>query len=158
KDMLLARPVKVVAGIRAWSSRHRKVQTLLSFARTEAGGAIDIAKAAECNDTPALRAHLLRHAADEARHAAMFRQRAREVQADAIDLHPPPPPLGGDLLPTTAASERGSLSLTDHGFLPSDSYATLGELRYVTMLYLAERDAKSDFRLHFRLNARRDPA
>jgi rubrerythrin len=145
----------MMLGSFVWRRRQRTVQTLLGFARTEAGGAVDIARAAAATTTPELRRHLLRHAADEARHAEMFRRRAREVFGSS---NLPLPESGGiDLAPAASATERGRLSLTDHGFLPSDCFAELGEVRYVAMLHLAELEAAEDFRIHRRLTQRSDP-
>ena len=151
------RAIKTVASSLVWRRRRSKVQTLLSFARTEAGGAVDIARAAAAAATPELRRHLLRHAGDEERHAEMFRRRARTVFGSARGTLPLPESGGVDLAPAATLTERGNLSLTDHGFLPSDSFAELGEVRYVAMLHLAELQAAEDFRVHRRLNARSDP-
>jgi rubrerythrin len=150
--------VKAIAGAVVWRTREKQVQLLLKFARTEAGGALDIARAAQSVKDEDLRKHLLHHVADEERHAAMFRRRAREVHGAGSGADPAPETTGSDLVPTLAASARGSLSLTDHGFLPSDNFAALGEVRYIAMLHLAEVQAAADFRLHRRLTARIDRA
>ncbi len=155
---LVSRTFKTISGTYVWRNRHRKVQTFLSFARTEAGGAVDIARAAHAVDDPDLKKHLLRHVADEDRHAEMFRRRAREVFGNPDGQTPLPESLSQDLVPLASALQRGSLSLTDHGFLPSDNFAALGEVNYIAMLYLAELQAAEDFRVHRRLTERRDPA
>ena len=141
-----------------WRNRARKVQTLLRFARTEAGGAVDIARAAAEIRRPDLNRHLVRHVDDEERHAEMFRQRAREVFGDPDGRTPVPDSPGPDLAPAAAtATERGSLALTDHGFLPSDNFAALGEVRYLAMLFLAEKDAARDFEIHYAATRVDDP-
>jgi hypothetical protein len=50
---------------------------LLRFAEVEADGGRDLVRAAETTLDPTLRLLFLRHAGDEARHAAMFRQRGQ---------------------------------------------------------------------------------
>lgn len=154
---LLSRLVKTGAGLLIWRSERNAVQTLLRFARTEAGGAVDIARAAQATACAELKHHLARHAEDEARHATLFRGRARDIAAAAPSQTMRPAASSADLLPAAAAGDRSTLSLTDHGFLPSDNFTALGELRYVAMLHLAELQAAEDFRVHFRLTARRDP-
>ncbi|HLQ38124.1 MAG TPA: hypothetical protein VK348_10000, partial [Planctomycetota bacterium] len=138
-----------------WRNPRRRVQRLLSFARTEAGGAADIAAAAADADSPELRQHLQRHAADERRHAALLRGRAQQL----FDVgNTAPTSAGADLLPSSGIPADAELSLTDHGFLPSARRRELGELRYVAMLYLAECQAKADFELHVLHTAGRDEA
>ena len=85
-----ARTLKRVAGRVVWHDRDRKVQMLLAFGRTEAGGAVDIARAAESSHSSELRDHLERHCADENRHAEMFRTRAREVFREEDEGNDPP--------------------------------------------------------------------
>ena len=149
--------LKRIAGARVWRNEQRKVQTLLSFARTEAGGAVDIARAAHAIENPDLKKHLLRHVADEDRHAEMFRRRAREVFGNPDGQTPRPDSVSPDLVPAASHGERGTLSLTDHGVLPSHTFKDLGEVRYIAMLHLAEVQAAEDFKLHKRLTEKRDP-
>ena len=130
---------------------------LLRFSRTEAGGAVDIARAANAIVRPELKGHLVRHTADEVRHAKMFRQRAREVLGTPDGRVPAPEAISRDLMPVASAAESGSLSLTDHGFLPSDNFHELGEVRYMAMLHLAEVQAAEDFQVHFDLTKGHDP-
>lgn len=155
---IVARSIKSITGSFVWGHRRRTVQMLLAFARTEAGGAVDISRAAQQTRDDELRRHFVRHAADEERHAEMFRTRARDVFGSAEGTMPQPEPVGVDLLPAGTTTERGSLSLTDHGFLPSDSFTEFGEVPYVAMLFLAEQQAAEDFSVHHRLSRRRDPA
>jgi hypothetical protein len=154
---ILSRTLKTITGTFVWRGEHRRVQLLLSFARTEAGSAVDIARAAHGIASPELTAHLRRHVADEDRHAALFRRRAREVFGNAEGRTPLPDPVSRDLMPLADTAERGALTLTDHGFLPSDSFKDLGEVGYIAMLYVAELAAAEDFRVHRRVTARCDP-
>jgi hypothetical protein len=68
--------VRLVAPL-VWRSRRRTAQKLLGFSATEAGSALDMLKAAELCEEPALRRLFFRHALDEARHAELFREAAR---------------------------------------------------------------------------------
>lgn len=56
-----------------WRDPQRCAHKLLSFAETEADGGRDLARAAEQTTDPILRRLYLRHAADEQRHAKLFR-------------------------------------------------------------------------------------
>src|SRR2546430_14423570 len=64
-----------------WSDAHRRARKLLRFAETEADGGRDLSRAAELTRNPSLRRLFLRHAADEQRHADLFRRRGRELLA-----------------------------------------------------------------------------
>lgn len=64
-----------------WSDATRRAQKLLRFSETEADGGRDLARAAELTRDPALRRLFLRHADDEATHAALFRSRGRALLA-----------------------------------------------------------------------------
>jgi rubrerythrin len=64
-----------------WSDAARRARILLRFAEIEADGGRDIVRAAEATDDPTLRALFLRHAADEAHHAVLFRTRGVELLA-----------------------------------------------------------------------------
>jgi ferritin-like protein len=147
-----------LAGRRVWGHPGRSVQLLLRFARTEAGGAADIAAAAASAASPSLCAHLARHAEDEGRHARLLRERARDLGAADARADGAPAAVGPDLLPSASERETGRLSLTDHGFLPSARFRDYGELRYVAMLHVAERRAAAEFRDHCAAAAARDPA
>jgi len=69
-----------------WSDVDRRARKLLTFGQTEENGARDISRAAERTADPALRILYLRHAADEQRHAVLFRKRGREI----LDSSRPP--------------------------------------------------------------------
>jgi hypothetical protein len=58
-----------------WSDANRRGRKLLQFAAVEADGGKDIARAAEVTTDPLLRRLFLMHAADEVRHADLFRRR-----------------------------------------------------------------------------------
>ena len=62
-----------------WLDAHRRARKLLRFAETEASGGRDLARAAELTLDPLLRRLYLRHAEDEGRHAALFRERGRAL-------------------------------------------------------------------------------
>ncbi len=149
--------IKKIGARFVWRKEASKVQTLLRFARTEAGGAVDIAQALAHVEDPVFAIQMKKHLDDEERHAEMFRQRAREVFGDPNGRTPAPESLGSDMAPTSMAAERGDLDLTDHGFLPSNNFEQLGIVRYVAMLYLAERDAAADFKLHYNATKDHDP-
>ena len=69
-----------------WGDVNRRARKLLTFGQTEENGARDISRAAERTPDPALRILYLRHAADEQRHAVLFRKRGREI----LDASRPP--------------------------------------------------------------------
>lgn len=79
-----------------WSDPGRRARKLLQFAEVEADGGRDLVRAAELTADPRLRRRYLTHAADETRHAALFRRRGLDVRA-ALDAgtrprgewHPP---------------------------------------------------------------------
>jgi rubrerythrin len=62
-----------------WRDPVRRGHRLLRFAEVEADGGRDLARAAELTADPKLRRLYLRHAADEQRHAEIFRRRGTEL-------------------------------------------------------------------------------
>jgi hypothetical protein len=58
-----------------WHDAERRARKLLNFAETEADGGRDLVRAAELTQDPTLRRLYMVHAADEERHAALFRMR-----------------------------------------------------------------------------------
>jgi hypothetical protein len=58
-----------------WRNTERRARKLLSFAETEADGGRDLVRAAELTQDPTLRRLYTIHAADEERHAVLFRTR-----------------------------------------------------------------------------------
>lgn len=65
-----------------WRGRQAVARKLLGFAATEAGSALDMLDAAELVDDPRLRKLFFRHALDEAKHARMFTEAARQLAPD----------------------------------------------------------------------------
>src|SRR6478609_2161621 len=62
-----------------WRDAARRARKLLDFAETEADGGRDLVRAAELTQDPVLRRLYPVHAADEERHAALFRARGTEL-------------------------------------------------------------------------------
>jgi rubrerythrin len=127
-----------------WRDPLRKLRTLESFAETEEDGGRDLLSAAGKVLDPKLREHLLRHARDEERHAALFRRHAAELHARLA-------------LPARNALEsdrahdlaRGRGHEVDaHGFFRAGLCDELGEVAYVAMLHVAEQRAARIFGLH----------
>lgn len=128
-----------------WSDPLRKRLTLESFAVTEEDGGRDLAAAARRVSEPELRAHLERHAQDEVRHAELFRQRARELSAEAT--------AGAQLgKPYDLSRGRRAGELDAHGFLNAGLFDEMGEVEYLAMVHVAERRAAELFSVHAELN------
>ncbi len=125
-----------------WHDAERTILTLESFAETEADGARDIRTAAERTVDPFLREHFLRHAADEQRHAELFRDRARELRAEHPHVAVPERDARFDL-----AKGRDNDDLDAHGFFVAGLMDELGDVSYVAMLHVAEKRAEKLFRL-----------
>ncbi|MEO8300968.1 MAG: ferritin-like domain-containing protein [Rhizomicrobium sp.] len=62
-----------------WRDPARRARKLLDFAQTEADGGRDLVRAAELTPDPVLRRLYTLHAADEERHAALFRARGTDL-------------------------------------------------------------------------------
>jgi rubrerythrin len=62
-----------------WRDAGRRARKLLDFAETEADGGRDLVRAAELTQDPVLRRLYTVHAADEERHAALFRARGTDL-------------------------------------------------------------------------------
>ena len=62
-----------------WADPYRRARKLIAFGAVEAGGGRDLVRAAELTPDPLLRRQYLRHASDEARHAAMFHGRGQAL-------------------------------------------------------------------------------
>ena len=62
-----------------WRNPARRARKLLDFAETEADGGRDLIRAAELTQDPVLRRLYTLHAADEERHAALFRARGIQL-------------------------------------------------------------------------------
>ncbi|MEM1451870.1 MAG: ferritin-like domain-containing protein [Planctomycetota bacterium] len=139
----------------AWADPRRRLLTLESFAATEEDGGQDLVAAARRVTDPDLRAHVERHAADELRHARMFRDRAREVAAELAlseDAGERPD------RPYDLSRGRPGLEQDAHGFFSGGLYDELGEVEYVAMLHVAESRAADLFAHHLDLVRGDDPA
>jgi hypothetical protein len=123
-----------------WADPLRKRATLELFARTEADGGRDLAAAAARTRDAWLREHLARHAADEERHARLFRERAAELSAEGVRA--------ADVSERNLALAPERADHDAHGFMRDNLYDELGELAYVAMLHVAERRAADLFALH----------
>jgi rubrerythrin len=118
----------------AFRSELAIARKLRGFAATEAGSALDMLKAAELTDDPRLRRLFFRHGLDEARHAQLFRDAARDVERAA----------GGRV-------ELGAYDLVHS--TRQNLYETLGPVRFLAFVFLAESQAAEQFRAlgaHFR--------
>jgi rubrerythrin len=71
-----------------WRNPLRRGYRLLRFAEVEADGGRDLARAAELTPDPRLRRLYLRHAADEQRHADIFRRRGTELLRAKLGKRP----------------------------------------------------------------------
>jgi len=136
-----------------WTDPARKLRTLESFAETEEDGGKDLEVAARRVHDPDLREHLERHAADERRHAQLFRQHAAAVRAASA-------------LETRTQTEsdqafdlaRGRKEGVDaHGFFKAGMIDEMGEVSYLAMVHVAEEKAAKIFALHHSLTGD-DPA
>lgn len=130
-----------------WSDPQRKLRTLESFGETEEDGGRDLEVAARRVVDQDLRKHLLRHAEDEKRHAALFRKHASDLRAKTAQV-----------ARTADESEAYDLSrgrkgheIDAHGFFRAGLIDEMGEVAYVAMLHVAEQRAAETFALHRRL-------
>lgn len=108
-----------------WRNPKRVARKLAEFSATEAGSALDMLRAVELETDPKLRRIFLRHALDEARHARLFQDGARRVDAGAA----------ADL------SEEARI----HGHR-QDLYERLGLVDFLAFVHLAERRGETHFR------------
>jgi rubrerythrin len=112
-----------------WRNATKISAKLYGFAATEAGSALDMLKAAELADEPRLRRLFFRHAMDEARHAALFRDAARTLG-----------PTAGDSEYRLIHARRQNL------------FARMSLTEFIAFVYLAERRGELQFqvlRRHF---------
>jgi hypothetical protein len=150
-------PIRRIARLRqrpVWRDPYRKYRTLVSFSETEEDAGKDLVRAGRRIADPELRAHVERHAADELRHARLFRARAAELAAEHRL------PLAGPLAPDRVfdlSVARPGLALDSHGFFVAGLIDELGELAYVAMLHRAESRAAELFE-DFRELTADDPA
>ena len=116
--------VRFVAPL-VWRNDQKIANKLDGFASTEAGSALDMLKAAELTDDPKLRRLFFRHAMDEARHAQLFRAAARRIGVCA----------------RSGGSEYNLIHATRQNLFES-----MGLVRFVAFVYLAERRGEVQFR------------
>jgi hypothetical protein len=126
-----------------WRDPGRRARKLLSFARTEADGGRDLARAAELTQDALLRRLYLRHARDEQGHAELFIARGRAILSE---LHGS----GSRLeLAWLAPGERGfdELHVEDHT-----------DASLLAFLHLSENAAAGRFALYREVLADRSTA
>lgn len=119
----------------AWRVPGHGARMLHGFARAERGSMIYLLLAANLAASPARRALYLRHALDEARHAAMFAHRSAEL-----------------------CRARGRAAL---GAVNADSehlFERLGEVAFLAFVHLGERRGRAQFERHVRVCRRRGDA
>jgi hypothetical protein len=116
-----------------WRDPARRARKLLTFARTEADGSRDLARAAERTADPLLRRLFLRHARDEQGHAELFAARGRAILAE-LGAAPARRELGW-----LAPGERGldDLRVEDHD-----------DASLLAFLHLSEKVAAGRFALY----------
>jgi len=85
-----------------WRDPARRARKLLDFAETEADGGRDLVRAAELTQDPVLRRLYTVHAADEERHASLFRARGTQLLRALPD-----PSLMKSAMNWAAPGERG---------------------------------------------------
>ncbi len=114
-----------------WKDAARRARKLLDFAETEADGGRDLVQAAELTQDPLLRRLYLLHAADEERHASLFRSRGTALRRGL------PAPEGASLqLNWISPGERGLDDLRVH----NECDASL-----LAFLHLSEKAAAAHF-------------
>jgi rubrerythrin len=117
-----------------WRDAERRAHKLLRFAETEADGGRDLVRAAEVTSDPLLRRLYLVHAADEHRHADLFRQRGMALLAE---LHSR----------TTAGFQAHWLAPSEHG-LDDLQVDREPDDALLAFLHLSERAAAQDFEVY----------
>jgi hypothetical protein len=114
-----------------WRNAQRRARKLLNFAEIEADGGRDLVRAAELTRDPTLRRLYLVHAADEERHAALFRNRGNALLRSLPARSP-----RALQLDWVSPGERGLDDLRVH----SESDASL-----LAFLHLSEKAAAGHF-------------
>jgi hypothetical protein len=116
-----------------WRDPGRRARKLLAFARTEADGGRDLARAAELTKDALLRRLYLRHARDEQGHADLFTARGKAILAEIG------PASSGLELAWLAPGERGldDLRVEEHG-----------DASLLAFLHLSEKAAAGRFALY----------
>ncbi|HKA89102.1 MAG TPA: ferritin-like domain-containing protein [Haliangiales bacterium] len=116
-----------------WRDAGRRARKLLTFARTEADGGRDIARAAELTRDGILRRLYLRHARDEQSHADLFAARGRAILAELGGAR------SGIELAWLSPGERGldELRVEEHG-----------DASLLAFLHLSEKAAAGRFAVY----------
>jgi len=116
-----------------WRDAGRRARKLLTFARTEADGGRDLARAAELTHDALLRRLYLRHARDEQGHADLFNARGRQLLREAGGAS------SGLELAWLAPGERGldDLRVEDHT-----------DASLLAFLHLSEKAAAGRFAIY----------
>lgn len=148
--MSLAHKLALCRNKPIWRDPVRRHLTLQSFSETEEDGGKDLELAIPRVIDEELRGHLIRHAADERRHAEMFRRRAADLREQA----------GGETAGRDARGDhargllkaRGADTFEAHGSFNAGICEELGEVAYVAMLHVAEKRAAEVFAIHSELN------
>ena len=116
-----------------WRIPARRPMKMAQFSHTEAGSALDMLAAAEAAPTPDLRKKFFRHAMDEFRHARMFAERSLALSEGA----------------KAAEMLEDPEYLVSHGINGEKSlYEELGELDFLTFVWLAEQQAGRQFAVY----------
>jgi hypothetical protein len=111
----------------AWRIPGHAARMLHGFAQAEQGSMVDLLAAANLTPSPERRALYLRHALDEARHAAMFARRSSEL-----------------------SKARGRASLGPVVADTEQLFERLGEPRFLAFVHLGESRARAQFAAHIR--------
>jgi bacterioferritin (cytochrome b1) len=128
-----------------WDDPTRRTHALESFAAAREVSGHDLLAAARLIADPELRRHIETHAADNLRHAQMFRDRVAELDSAG-------PVVRGDAVREDSGMDG---SKTPSGFAPS-LCDELGEVAYVATVHVTEERARDSFELHAELTAQ-DP-
>ncbi len=131
---------------RVWNDPERTIATLESYARTEEDAGHDISAAIDRVGDGELIELMRRHAADERRHAELFRQRARSLR-EKHGIHDLGDITSDDKLLDLSRGRREQ-GLNAHGFFGNDQVDERGVVAYVAMLEHAEVQAEQLFSIH----------
>jgi hypothetical protein len=124
-----------------WKIPSRRPIKMAGFSHTEAGSSLDMLAAAEAAQTPDLRKKFFRHAMDEFRHARLFAERSLALAS------------GGKATDVLEDPEY----LLSHGIKGQQSlYEKLGELDFLTFVWLHEKQAGRQFKIYAEL-MKKDP-
>ncbi len=118
----------------AWKRKDAERRFLASFSETERGSSVDMLAAAELTERRDLRAKYFIHALDEARHARLFAQRARDFGASPH---------------RAKAALDEARTLQTHGIIGGRSlFERYGELEFLAFVQRAESMAVEQFQTY----------